>query len=338
MTAPQSIIKSPSMVAQTPPSGGGSCDVSSSSSTETTPSVKMSVAFSTVEVREYPRTLGDNPSCTCGPPISLDWGFDPSVHCFDLKTFEDTKPPPREKSEMLVPRAVREAWLTDAGFARSEIAAAVRDVTRAKARRNQTAHNSDKEGLFKIHAAVESLGRKFGRTVLRRKHDGALYEQWAGQGGRKEKTRRTASAPSTSLESSSSTARSWHSRVTTAMASERSSSAPASLLSRVSSAPEGLSHPQPEDDPQKVVELSGMSTIINIHSTEDELIMTVEDKMPQHHHQDPSLQTSGECSVERRQLVEHHHGSAKKETTNEAKCSSCPTCGHGRQHPVVVSQ
>mmetsp|Transcript_40196 Transcript_40196/g.94511 ORF Transcript_40196/g.94511 Transcript_40196/m.94511 type:complete len:227 (-) Transcript_40196:102-782(-) len=31
------------------------------------------VSFSTIEIYEHPLTMGDNPSCSCGPPTTLHW-------------------------------------------------------------------------------------------------------------------------------------------------------------------------------------------------------------------------------------------------------------------------
>ena len=33
------------------------------------------VSFTSVDVREYDRTVGENPSCRSGPPLSLDWSY-----------------------------------------------------------------------------------------------------------------------------------------------------------------------------------------------------------------------------------------------------------------------
>mmetsp|Transcript_7033 Transcript_7033/g.15238 ORF Transcript_7033/g.15238 Transcript_7033/m.15238 type:complete len:171 (-) Transcript_7033:577-1089(-) len=33
------------------------------------------VSFSTVEIRKYPLTMGDNPSCNYGPPTTLQWNY-----------------------------------------------------------------------------------------------------------------------------------------------------------------------------------------------------------------------------------------------------------------------
>ena len=44
---------------------------------------KEEVRFVSVELREYPIILGDNPSCTAGPPIAiaLDWDYDTLTSC-----------------------------------------------------------------------------------------------------------------------------------------------------------------------------------------------------------------------------------------------------------------
>ena len=37
--------------------------------------VPRRTSFSTISVREYTQTLGDNPSCCAGAPITLDWAY-----------------------------------------------------------------------------------------------------------------------------------------------------------------------------------------------------------------------------------------------------------------------
>lgn len=51
-------------------SASNSFDLSSSGK-----KMSRSVSFASVDVREYDRTVGDNPSCRSGPPLSLDWSY-----------------------------------------------------------------------------------------------------------------------------------------------------------------------------------------------------------------------------------------------------------------------
>mmetsp|Transcript_17456 Transcript_17456/g.36478 ORF Transcript_17456/g.36478 Transcript_17456/m.36478 type:complete len:396 (+) Transcript_17456:80-1267(+) len=56
--------------------GATSLDFSSGFySTDSADSLRRSVSFNSVAVREYDRTVGDNPSCRSGPPLSLDWSY-----------------------------------------------------------------------------------------------------------------------------------------------------------------------------------------------------------------------------------------------------------------------
>ncbi|OEU19046.1 hypothetical protein FRACYDRAFT_237338 [Fragilariopsis cylindrus CCMP1102] len=36
---------------------------------------KKNVIFSGIKIREYKRSIGDNPTCICGPPLGLDWSY-----------------------------------------------------------------------------------------------------------------------------------------------------------------------------------------------------------------------------------------------------------------------
>ena len=61
----------------------------SSSSSSAELSMKQhprSVRFSVVQVREFDRTVGENPACKAGPPLTLDWSFveRPDEWLFDI--------------------------------------------------------------------------------------------------------------------------------------------------------------------------------------------------------------------------------------------------------------
>ena len=55
--------------------------------------------------------LGDNPSCADGPPITIDWAFDPNTQfVLDVSTFEQMRGQRRPATHLVVPRHVREKW------------------------------------------------------------------------------------------------------------------------------------------------------------------------------------------------------------------------------------
>ncbi|KAL7502467.1 hypothetical protein ACHAXN_000425 [Cyclotella atomus] len=79
----------------------GTLDTSlGSSKLSTSGKMRRNVSFSAVNVREYDRTVGDNPSCRSGPPLSLDWSYSKasvkSIDDFELqRSSERVKNPAR---------------------------------------------------------------------------------------------------------------------------------------------------------------------------------------------------------------------------------------------------
>jgi hypothetical protein len=93
-----------------------------------------SVNFSTIEVRSYPIILGENPSVSSGPPVTIDWEHQ-DVEEYTISDYEKAKPQKRSKAEMLLPAMVREAWLCD-HHARSEMLEVGKEIQRIKKSRN----------------------------------------------------------------------------------------------------------------------------------------------------------------------------------------------------------
>jgi hypothetical protein len=88
-----------------------------------------SVVFDSITIREYARTVGDNPSCTCGPPVTLDWHV-LSDEQTSVDDYEASKPTKRTKKQFYLPARTRamilmEHWdVTD-----EELKRARREVT-----------------------------------------------------------------------------------------------------------------------------------------------------------------------------------------------------------------
>jgi hypothetical protein len=89
------------------------------------------VGFSTVEVRSHAMILGDNPSVSSGPPVTIDWKHQGVTEC-DLTQYEESKPMRRSKSEIALPAHLREAWLREQGYGSSELARASKEVKKVK--------------------------------------------------------------------------------------------------------------------------------------------------------------------------------------------------------------
>lgn len=65
-----------------------------------------SVVFDLVIIRQYERTVGDNPSCSSGCPISLGWQY-LTAEVYPIDHYELTKPKRRTKKELYLPSGVR---------------------------------------------------------------------------------------------------------------------------------------------------------------------------------------------------------------------------------------
>ena len=126
------------------------------------------VSFKTVEVREYDRTMGDNPSCMSGPPISLDWSYSKeSEICID--EHEKVKNMRRRKNKNLIRlgKATRVNMLQNhLGYSEDEIKAATKekkDIQRARSVTNLTS------SFWRVEDVAQSATRKLKR-VLKKGH------------------------------------------------------------------------------------------------------------------------------------------------------------------------
>jgi hypothetical protein len=117
-----------------------------------------SVSFVEVKIREYERVLGDNPSVTSGPPLSIGWRHSPTPLIMSLDDYESGKGSPRSSSEYLVPKLVREAMLREhADVTRRDMVNAVRAVQKEKAQRRKTVVNL---GMAATEERIEGVRRK----------------------------------------------------------------------------------------------------------------------------------------------------------------------------------
>lgn len=98
---------------------------------------ELSVSFKNVEIREYPITIGDNPSVSGGPPITIDWEpQDEQVE--DIDEYESHRPTRRHSAEMAVPKILREDIIRNAGVSPRDLTKCTRDVNISRRQRRRT--------------------------------------------------------------------------------------------------------------------------------------------------------------------------------------------------------
>ncbi|KAL3933965.1 MAG: hypothetical protein SGBAC_010176 [Bacillariaceae sp.] len=122
------------------------------------------ITFGTIGIREYARTLGDNPSCSSGPPVSISWEYK-ALKDTTVESFEESRPSRRSQMEMVLPRKLRSEMLKkEWAVTQRQIAEAVRRNVKIKNQRRTTVNNLGKASTIEVK--LESLSRKVKRTLL----------------------------------------------------------------------------------------------------------------------------------------------------------------------------
>jgi len=136
------------------------------------------VVFSTVEVRQYERVLGDNPAVSSGPPLAIGWNFyEERTICLPVDEFEYYHSDHRDDSDMVLSRYERESTLLDLGYTQKEIANIIRINYRLKKNRRQTVNNLP---VMAVEEMVEKAKRSVSRIIPGRNQHGSnrLYKEW----------------------------------------------------------------------------------------------------------------------------------------------------------------
>jgi len=124
--------------------------------------MKRITSFSTLEIREYNVTIGDNPGGSHGPPISLDWDYSTEMKiCIDK--YEKIRPPRRTRSQMYMTGSIR-MWtlMKDLGYSMREIKEAAKDAELVRKKRQKSLSKNP----------ISKLGSKMGK-IFRRKETAA---------------------------------------------------------------------------------------------------------------------------------------------------------------------
>jgi hypothetical protein len=98
--------------------------------------LRLKVTFKTVEIHSHAVILGDNPSCTRGPPVSIDWKAVESV-ILDLDEYETSRPPRRGMRDAILTGTMRVEMLLKEGYSRKELARVENEIKVIKKRRRR---------------------------------------------------------------------------------------------------------------------------------------------------------------------------------------------------------
>lgn len=98
------------------------------------------VKFTMVEIREFERVVGDNPSCSSGVPVSIGWGHGKTFK-MKLEDFESARPPRRAQMDLVLTRGERHRLLVEWGASGQDVIEAIRMIIRVKNQRRQTVNN-----------------------------------------------------------------------------------------------------------------------------------------------------------------------------------------------------
>ena len=99
-----------------------------------------SVSFGKITIREYDVTVGDNPACSVGVPISLGWKYNPHHEIYPVEVYEKYRSGQRcdDSDELKLHEFVRLRILNEWNVPKSKIKKAEKTCRIVKDQRQQT--------------------------------------------------------------------------------------------------------------------------------------------------------------------------------------------------------
>ena len=124
--------------------------------------IKRTTSFSTLEIREYHITIGDNPGGKSGPPVSLDWDYCKNATvkmCIDK--YEENRAPRRARHEMYMSGSIR-MWtlMKELGYSLREIESASRAADSIRKKRQKSLKYRNIHDLKYKMTKVLKIGRR----------------------------------------------------------------------------------------------------------------------------------------------------------------------------------
>jgi len=130
--------------------------------------MKKRISFGTINIREHTQTIGDNPSCSDGIPIQLDWDHE-DLDELKLEEYETHKCRSRRRDEFHLNKFQRGNLLKLNGYSTNEINNSKREVSKVRNQRKHTKFLAMIPNLVTVEDAIESGLRKVKRSISKSK-------------------------------------------------------------------------------------------------------------------------------------------------------------------------
>ena len=125
-------------------------------------SARKRVVFGNIQVREYNRIIGDNPSVRVGIPVALDWHFS-ELPVLSIDEYEGSRPP--YKTMLRLSSITRRNMLLNVwGYSEEDIASADKEVQKIKRRQSQGTASGAVENTTR---KASSVGRKLRKGFMK---------------------------------------------------------------------------------------------------------------------------------------------------------------------------
>lgn len=131
---------------------------------ESTLKRESSVRFDRIELREFDRTIGDNPSVSCGIPIGLDWKYK-STTSTNLDEYEESRLANRRPKQQLAlaPEKRQEMLLKDWGVTFRELHQMASATDNIKKQRFESAMQTPAKA--RVEEVLETTKRRVSRVI-----------------------------------------------------------------------------------------------------------------------------------------------------------------------------
>jgi len=137
-----------------------------------------SVSFGAVDIRDYELVLGDSPSVSEGPPLSIGWRYK-QRSSVSVDEHEMTRGLKRRKGVRIIPPLTRVMMLiSEANVPLKEVADAEARARRDRENMIKTAEKARIPGFQQLEEIKEITRRKVGRFVIRRNKKREEKEPW----------------------------------------------------------------------------------------------------------------------------------------------------------------